>query len=217
MKRCWKLPTSEKGAVGSILPPQPLLCARFLPSCLCNSTLNWVGEGDRCLACLWKLSRPSELSWLFVWTHARRKGALSRNDLVIVAVWFVAGRWSVGVKEPPPLHESTLLTLTHTLQLTSRLMFSQSMGPLIPPDYSINRRRTLEFMNLARADEFADRSVATGGCCRCCCTQSCCSGATILSPAVNELITDSHKSTQVQYNRARPFIIPVLTSSALLQ
>lgn len=220
-RRKWRgvenFPPVKKAQWGQYSPPQPLLCARFLPSCLCNSTLNWVGEGDRCLACLWKLSRPSELSWLFVWTHARRKGALSRNDLVIVAVWFVAGRWSVGVKEPPPLHESTLLTLTHTLQLTSRLMFSQSMGPFIPPDYSINRRRTLEFMNLARADEFADRSVATGGCCRCCCTQSCCSGATILSPAVNELITDSHKSTQVQYNRARPFIIPVLTSSALLQ
>lgn len=126
-----------------------------------------------------------------------------------------AGVWEW--RSPPPPWKHTAHIDTHTLQLTSRLMFSQSMGPFIPPDYSINRRRTLEFMNLARADEFADRSVATGGCCRCCCTQSCCSGATILSPAVNELITDSHKSTQVQYNRARPFIIPVLTSSALLQ
>lgn len=105
-RRKWRgvenFPPVKKAQWGQYSPPQPLLCARFLPSCLCNSTLNWVGEGDRCLACLWKLSRPSELSWLFVWTHARRKGALSRNDLVIVAVWFVAGRWSVGVKEPPP-------------------------------------------------------------------------------------------------------------------
>lgn len=117
----WK----RRSGVNTPSPPQPLLCARFLPSCLCNSTLNWVGEGDLCLACLWKLRRASELSWLFVWTHVRRKGALSRNDLVIVAVWFVSGRWSVGVKElcPP--------SMTHTLQLTSRLMFSQSMGPLM--------------------------------------------------------------------------------------
>lgn len=117
-RRKWRgvenFPPVKKAQWGQYSPPQPLLCARFLPSCLCNSTLNWVGEGDRCLACLWKLSRPSELSWLFVWTHARRKGALSRNDLVIVAVWFVAGRWSVGVKEPPPPWKHTAHIDTHT-------------------------------------------------------------------------------------------------------
>lgn len=90
-------------------------------------------------------------------------------------------------------------------------MLSQSMGSLWLPDYSINRRWTL--MNFARVDEFLNRSAATGGCFCCCLTQSCCSGTTLLSQAVNELITDSHKSTQVQYNRARPFIILILTSN----
>lgn len=75
-------------------------------------------------------------------------------------------------------------------------------------------------MNFARVDEFLDRSVqagvATGGC-FCLFSQSkLLKWNNLLSQAAYELITDSYKSTQVQYNRAKPFITPILNSQDFL-
>lgn len=113
---------------------------------------------------------------------------------------------------PPPFFNSHW----HTLQLTSRLMFSQSMGCLWLPDYSINQRWTLELV--FRTCRWVSASIRAGR------RHNrwlfllflhlkWSQWNTLLSQAVKELITDSHKSTQLQYNRARPFIIPTLTSN----
>lgn len=71
-------------------------------------------------------------------------------------------------------------------------------------------------MNFARVDEFVDRSVqagvATGGCFCLFSHAKRLKWNNLLSQAEHELITDSYKSTQVQYNGARPFIIPILNS-----
>lgn len=107
-----KLPTSAESAVATPTCP--------LRSAACSNT-GWL--------------QIVQLSWLFVRAHARRKGALSRNDLLRLACW------SVGVStSPPSLPTLPLLQLGHghILELTSGLMLGQSMGCLWLPDYSIN-------------------------------------------------------------------------------
>lgn len=197
----------KKNAVGSIPPhippphPFPSLC---VPSCLCNSSSEWA---QWILSCLHVETSPGlgALLALCVNTCAQKRRAVSE--------WFgytgPVVTQSAGVQDLPPLlplHSPSLNT--HTPLSHRRLKVSQSMSCLWLPDYSINvwayEFRTCRWVN--RLTGARNR----------CLLWSFLRTNLFTYWIIHELITDSQKSNQVQYNRANPLIIPILNRNLQL-
>ena len=176
-----------------------------------------MGAGDPVCG---NFARP----WSFLGSLCEHMWAERARCLGMIWLYWPCG-WSLGAGVqrncPPPTLFSlpskppSLNTHSHCThsQLPSRLILNHSIGFLWFPDYSINRSWTIEFMNLRWVSE----SIHGGQ-----------RGNrwlflllvkllewNNLFQAVHELIPDSHKSSQVQYNRAKSLIIPILLQDFL--